>query len=114
MDELGSLPRAQTLSESGIEKVPLQYVRSNLEPSKPHNTHVPVIDFLGLGTLDLQQEFNAEISKAAKDWGFFQNINHGVSNSLISRIQEVGKAFFNLPIEENELSRNEQDGSPID
>ena len=73
MDEMGSLPRVQTLSERGIETVPLHYVRPNLEPSKPHNIHVPVIDLLGLETSHLQQEFNAEISKAAKDWGSFRS-----------------------------------------
>ncbi|XP_059072926.1 flavonol synthase 1-like [Cryptomeria japonica] len=113
MDKLGSLPKVQTLSESGIETVPLQYVRADLEASKPHDTQVPVIDLHALGDQDLQQETIAAFSNAAQNWGFFQIVNHGIPNSLISRMQAMGKAFFDLPLEEKELYKNELAGSPI-
>ncbi|XP_059071734.1 flavonol synthase/flavanone 3-hydroxylase-like [Cryptomeria japonica] len=113
MDKPGSLPRAQTLSESGIETIPLQYVRTDLEKSKPHDTKVPVIDWHALGSPHLQQETIAAISTAAQNWGFFQIVNHGIPRSIISRMQAVGKAFFDLPLEEKELYKNEQAGSPI-
>ena len=77
---MGSLPRVQTLLESGIEIVPLQYVRSHLEPTKAQNTHITIIDWHGLSIPHLQQETVATISLVAKDWGFFQIINHGIHN----------------------------------
>ncbi|GLJ44882.1 hypothetical protein SUGI_0944780 [Cryptomeria japonica] len=48
-----------------------------------------------------------EISSAAEKWGFFQIVNHGIPESLIARVQAVGKAFFELPIEEKELYKRE-------
>ncbi|XP_059071733.1 anthocyanin synthase [Cryptomeria japonica] len=113
MDKLGSLPRVQTLSESGIESVPLQYVRADLEKSKPHDTQVPVIDLHSLSSPYLQQETIAAICSAAQNWGFFQIVNHGIPLPLTSRMQAVGKAFFDLPLEEKELYKNEEAGSPI-
>lgn len=35
------------------------------------------------------------------------------SHTLTSQMKEVGKYFFNLSMEEKELYRNEQGGSPI-
>ena len=62
MDELGSLPRAQTLSQSGIEIIPLHTT---------HNTKILVIDWHDLGSRHLQQETIATISRVAQKWGFF-------------------------------------------
>ncbi|XP_057826778.2 leucoanthocyanidin dioxygenase-like [Cryptomeria japonica] len=112
-DKQDSLPRVQTLAESGVKTVPLQYVRADLEASKPHDTQVPVIDWHALGAPHLQEETIAAISTAAQNWGFFQIVNHGIPHSLISRVQAVAKAFFYLPLEEKELYKNEQAGSPI-
>ncbi|GLJ12567.1 hypothetical protein SUGI_0193610 [Cryptomeria japonica] len=113
MDSQDSLPRVQTLSESGIQTVPLHYVRTGLEASKPCNTQVPVIDLHGLDAQHLQQqETIAAISGAAQNWGFFQIVNHGIPLPLISRVQALGKAFFDLPLEEKEVCKTQQSGKP--
>ncbi|XP_059071735.1 leucoanthocyanidin dioxygenase-like [Cryptomeria japonica] len=84
-----------------------------ITPPKPQDTQVRVIDLHALGAQDLQQETIAAISNAAQNWGFFQIVNHGIPSSLISRMQAVGKAFFDLPLAEKELYKSELAGSPI-
>ena len=103
MDELSILPRAQTFSQV-IEIVPLQTTQK---------TQILVIDCHDLGSPDLQQETITTICRATQNQGFFQIINHEITHSLTSQMQEVGKYFFNLSMEEEELYRNEQIGSPI-
>uniref|UniRef100_A0A0D6QUU1 Fe2OG dioxygenase domain-containing protein n=1 Tax=Araucaria cunninghamii TaxID=56994 RepID=A0A0D6QUU1_ARACU len=105
--------RVQSLAESGIQTVPLQYVRP-LEPSHAGDSQVPVIDLQGLSIDHLKEKTISEISCAAENWGFFQIVNHGIPDSLISRVQAVGKAFFDLPLHEKELYRNNEDaGNPV-
>ena len=83
MDELGNLPRAQTLSQSGIT-VPLQAI---------HNTQILVIDWHDLGSPHLQQETIVAISRVAQNWGFFQIINHGIPHFDFSNARS-GQSFF--------------------
>ncbi|KAL6211639.1 hypothetical protein ACLB2K_016862 [Fragaria x ananassa] len=42
----------------------------------------------------------SEIGHACQKWGFFQVVNHGVPLELFERMEEVGKRFFELPLEE--------------
>ncbi|KAL3376959.1 hypothetical protein AABB24_003403 [Solanum stoloniferum] len=59
---------------------------------------------------------NFELNKlhfAAKDWGFFQLINHGVSCSVVEKMKHETKKFFDLPLEEKkkfEQSSGDTDG----
>ncbi|XP_059067692.1 flavonol synthase/flavanone 3-hydroxylase-like [Cryptomeria japonica] len=66
-----------------------------------------VLHLHGLNVQPLSKSSVDEISSAAEKWGFFQIVNHGIPESLIARVQAVGKAFFELPIEEKELYKRE-------
>ncbi|XP_076905251.1 hyoscyamine 6-dioxygenase-like [Bidens hawaiensis] len=58
---------------------------------------IPLID---LSTSHSQQV--QEILQACQEFGFFQAINHGVSEYLIDKTMKVCKEFFNMPNEEKE------------
>jgi isopenicillin N synthase-like dioxygenase len=55
---------------------------------------VPVI---GISDLDNNDRGLAELDAACRNWGFFQAIDHGIDESLITRVHEQMKAFFALP-----------------
>ncbi|XP_071731192.1 flavonol synthase/flavanone 3-hydroxylase-like [Rutidosis leptorrhynchoides] len=84
--------------------IPDDYIR--LENEQPETTtikgvvlKVPVIDLS-----DPDHQFVlASVSEASKDWGIFQVVNHGIPNELISKLQKVGKEFFELPQDEKEV-----------
>ncbi|GLJ44884.1 hypothetical protein SUGI_0944800 [Cryptomeria japonica] len=80
---MSGITSVKSLAERGIQRVPVQYVRNPGE--------------------DI---FNNINSSHAQDI-----VNHGISESLIARVQAVGKAFFELPIEEKELYKREGGGN---
>lgn len=54
---------------------------------------VPVIDLLDPNALE-------KIGHACKTWGVFQIINHGVSCSLLDKIEKASRSLFTLPMEQ--------------
>ncbi|KAF4372291.1 hypothetical protein G4B88_007035 [Cannabis sativa] len=68
----------------------------------------PVINFENLSlpmSHHNSQLYQSELTKldlACKNWGFFQLVNHGVSNSVVEKMKEEVKKLFELPIEERE------------
>eukprot|EP01018_Ginkgo_biloba_P004521 Gb_11130 [translate_table: standard] len=104
--------RVQTLAESGIQTLPLLYMRSDLDELQKTKVEydstiqIPIIDLQGLNAENPKSDLIQEIARAAQDWGFFQIINHGISDSLIAQVQAVSKSFFDLPQEEKELYAN--------
>ena len=69
---------------------------------------IPVIDVGALRTLDINdpafcshvQEPAHNIYDASVNVGFFYVANHGVSDELLQRIDNISKHFFALPVEE--------------
>ncbi|KAM2511656.1 hypothetical protein PS1_036019 [Malus domestica] len=61
----------------------------------PSCDNIPVIDLGGDQTCIIQQ-----ILKASHEYGFFQVINHGISESLLKDTMGVFKEFFELPAED--------------
>nr|GEY07342.1 protein downy mildew resistance 6 [Tanacetum cinerariifolium] len=57
---------------------------------------VPVID-IGCGDRRL---ISKQIGDACRHYGFFQVINHGVPDEIVEKMQQVGRDFFELPLEE--------------
>ncbi|KAL6271461.1 hypothetical protein ACE6H2_028372 [Prunus campanulata] len=89
-------------NRSDLQSVPESYI---LPPgTRPGNVQVsifeniPVIDFHQLGTDKAQ--LIKQITEAAKEFGFFQLINHGVPDNLLHNVMNVGKEFFELPSED--------------
>ncbi|PIN11382.1 Iron/ascorbate family oxidoreductase [Handroanthus impetiginosus] len=86
------------------DTIPSDYIRSENEQPAATTAHgvvleVPVID---LGGASNDEEIVRLISEASRDWGIFQVVNHGISGEVISKLQKVGREFFDLPKEEKE------------
>ncbi|CAN1767802.1 2-oxoglutarate-dependent dioxygenase 11 [Linum perenne] len=100
-----AFPNVQQLaSECKDDHVPIKYIRPELELDQVSidGTHqVPVIDMikLAVGGGDADQEL-AKLHSACKDWGFFQVINHGVTEEVVQRMKMDVEEFFNQPLQE--------------
>lgn len=99
--------RVQALAYGGLNELPVQFIRpahERPENSKPiEGVKVPVIS---LSQPDYRLLVK-EIYEACNQWGFFLITDHGISPSLIQRLQEVGQEFFKLPQEEKEQYAND-------
>ncbi|KAK1365511.1 putative 2-oxoglutarate-dependent dioxygenase [Heracleum sosnowskyi] len=108
--------RVQSLSDSGIRVIPERYVKRQImkpsfkftTPAPPREINIPVINLENLLSQDLmvRQTTLDLISASCREWGFFQIVNHGVSNLLMDRVGEVWREFFHLPVEEKQAYAN--------
>ncbi|KAI0526866.1 hypothetical protein KFK09_002459 [Dendrobium nobile] len=107
MDCLADWPepivRVQSLSDSGATIVPSRYIKPPADrpcfESLPCEVNIPVVD---LGDPDAA----STVSKACRDWGFFQAVNHGVCRELMNSAREVWREFFHLPMETKQAYSN--------
>lgn len=63
---------------------------------------IPIVDFSILSSSEPCAEQEVELQKLASalcSWGCFQAIGHGLSASFLDRIRQVGKEFFEQPME---------------
>ncbi|KAJ1386597.1 Oxoglutarate/iron-dependent dioxygenase [Sesbania bispinosa] len=83
--------------------IPVDFIRPETEQPAITTFHgnVPDIPTIDLSDPD-QHNLVKLIAEASQEWGMFQVINHGIPNDLISKLQSVGKEFFQLPQEEKE------------
>ncbi|KAJ0028053.1 hypothetical protein Pint_34857 [Pistacia integerrima] len=108
--------RVQSLSESGLTSIPERYIKPTLHrPSvntefHPH-VNIPVIDLQNIFSNDqtLRDDTLSRISRACREWGFFQIVNHGVSHELMKNMREVWREFFKLPLETKQEYANSPD-----
>ncbi|XP_030502221.2 flavonol synthase/flavanone 3-hydroxylase [Cannabis sativa] len=63
---------------------------------------IPEIPTVDLSEPD-QEKRVGSIVQAAKEWGFFQVVNHKMPVELIRKLKNVGEEFFELPQEEKEV-----------
>ncbi|CAN1256862.1 S-norcoclaurine synthase 1, partial [Linum perenne] len=87
------------------DHVPIRYIRPELELDQvfTDGSHqIPVIDMSKLAAVagDDADEESANLHSACKDWGFFQVINHGVTEEVIQRMKLDLQEFFNQPLQE--------------
>ncbi|KAG9156707.1 hypothetical protein Leryth_021970, partial [Lithospermum erythrorhizon] len=99
--------RVQSLSDSGLDQIPDRYVkppgdRPFVEKTSTNDhTNVDInIPLIDLGCI-IQGGSNTvkSISKACRDWGFFQVVNHGVRQELMDQHREIWREFFHQPME---------------
>ena len=81
-------------------------------------------------TIDLRDKKTvSQIADACSEWGFFQIVNHGISDDLIAAMWEQTRVFFALPAEtkeavmrtrhnpwgyyNNELTKNQRDKKEV-
>ncbi|CAI0452027.1 unnamed protein product [Linum tenue] len=89
----------QELAKNPIAAIPPRYLRPDQEPTNATSPlSIPVIDLQKL--LSTSHHELDSLHAACRDWGFFQLMNHGVSESLIDKVKAEVEGFFNLPIEE--------------
>ncbi|CAA0827880.1 Flavonol synthase/flavanone 3-hydroxylase [Striga hermonthica] len=89
------------------DTIPAQFIRSAAEQPAATTVRgvvlqIPVIDVGGGGGGD-ESEIVGLIKAVSEDWGMFQVVNHGIPDDVISRLQNAGREFFELPVEEKEL-----------
>ncbi|KAK7282746.1 hypothetical protein RIF29_11768 [Crotalaria pallida] len=99
------MERIQTLAINNVMELPPQFIRP--ENERPENTKA--VERVTFPIISLSQQHNnlvKEITKAASEWGFFLITDHGISPTLIQRLQEVGEEFFALPQKEKEAYAN--------
>ena len=69
-------------------------------------TQVPVIDVAALaGDERARRAVAREIGRACEDIGFFTVVGHGVDETLVRRMYDVSRAFFDLPLAEKQRVR---------
>lgn len=93
----------QTVASQSKDAIPAMFVRSETEQPGITTVHgvkleVPIIDFSNPD----EGKVLREILEASRDWGMFQIVNHEIPSQVISKLQAVGKEFFELPQEEKE------------
>ncbi|KAI3804335.1 hypothetical protein L1987_25797 [Smallanthus sonchifolius] len=102
----GSIPVAnvQALASKDLKDIPIRYIRPEIESEEilaDESLQIPVIDISKLTVIG-QPGYDDELAKlhvACRDWGFFQLINHGISETIDAMKKDTGE-FFKLPLEE--------------
>ncbi|XP_060176767.1 jasmonate-induced oxygenase 3-like [Lycium barbarum] len=106
--------RVQSLSESGIRKIPDRFVKPlsdrpyNFTDTRTSSVNVPLIDLENLNSSNefVRKETLDLVSHACREWGFFQVANHGVSHELMEKTRAIWREFFQLPFEEKQKFAN--------
>ncbi|KAH1120628.1 hypothetical protein J1N35_003788 [Gossypium stocksii] len=101
--------------DSGISKVPQQYIQPPTERINKKNASVCKIPPIDLSKLDGPEydEVANQIVRAAETLGFFQVINHGVPVELLESLKQTAHNFFALPPERKVVYRKQVSPSPL-
>ncbi|KAL6642460.1 hypothetical protein ACP70R_020641 [Stipagrostis hirtigluma subsp. patula] len=96
----------QALAACGADKLTAdeleRYIRPDIDQDAvldEHHGEVPMVD---LGRLLNPESFEDEAAKlrfACEEWGFFQLVNHGITEKIIANIKRDTQEFFQLPLE---------------
>jgi flavonol synthase len=98
--------RVQALACGGLKELPEQFIRPAHE--RPENSKA--MEGVNVPVISLSQPHDVlvkQVALACQEWGFFLVTDHGISPSLIQRLQDVGQEFFRLPQEEKEAYAND-------
>lgn len=104
------------LSESGITLIPRFFIHppgtlADLK-SSTHRT-IPVIDLSGLDSIARRQELIKQVGEAARTWGFFQVVNHGVPVQVLDETLNAIKGFHQQPHEAKAKYYRRQEGRGV-
>lgn len=109
--------RVQALASlsSSNNTIPAEFIRPEKEQPAITTYHGPIPE---IPTIDLNdpddEKVVISIAKASREWGIFQVVNHGIPDEIISKLQQVGKQFFELPQEEKEAYARPPDSGGIE
>lgn len=106
------LKGVKLLYDNGIINVPRKYIlpvsdrpvsdATSRKPDRSFSTELlklPIIDLAELQGPNRSQVIKS-LDNACKSFGFFQVVNHGVSDIVIHSLMDVGRRFFELPYED--------------
>ncbi|PKA60065.1 S-norcoclaurine synthase 1 [Apostasia shenzhenica] len=104
----GSMPveSVQALTARLDKEIPERYIRPEMEEevvsyiNGDGDDEIPVIDFNKLVNPEFSSKEACKLHLACADWGFFQLINHGISEDTIEKMKVDITEFFKLPLEE--------------
>ncbi|KAK6126365.1 hypothetical protein DH2020_039890 [Rehmannia glutinosa] len=89
------------LSDSGIKTIPQMFIQPPEKisgvASAADCVGIPVIDLSDVHLLDKRAAIVEKIRDAARNWGFFQVVNHSVPLSVLDEIIGAIKAFHEQP-----------------
>ncbi|EYU27222.1 hypothetical protein MIMGU_mgv1a0266251mg, partial [Erythranthe guttata] len=114
------------LIDSGIRNIPRIFIRPSDEIAADqkysNNTqlHIPVIDLSGIGEDDKHKKIVGQVKRASKDWGFFQLVNHGISENVLEGMMDGIKRFHEedadvkLGFHSRDLMKNVKYSSNVD
>ncbi|XP_065872914.1 flavanone 3-dioxygenase 3 [Euphorbia lathyris] len=105
-----------TAQERSLSYVPDCYkIPSSGRPSLVHEiANVPGIDLGGLRKGAVQRaKVVRDIANVCRHIGFFQIMNHGISESVMEGALEVASEFFELPMEEKKKVMSKDVHSPV-
>lgn len=122
--------RVEVLAQSGNKSIPTEYVRpveerqelgDALEEVKKQAAdgvplpQIPVVDIKGFDSDNHETKMACveSVKKAAEEWGVMHIANHGIPEDLLEKVREVGKKFFDLPMEQKEQYANDQASGKI-
>nr|POE48439.1 codeine o-demethylase [Quercus suber] len=81
--------------------IPERYVRVGQDPPILETPiPIPTIDMKQLVSLETKDLEKKKLHECCKEWGLFQLVNHGVSSSLLEKLNDEIEGFFKLPLEE--------------
>ncbi|KAG2689170.1 hypothetical protein I3760_09G128100 [Carya illinoinensis] len=84
-------------------KVPERFIRVTQDPAPVLGTSIPAIPTVDMKKLVSEDTKDFEVEKLHSiciEWGLFQLVNHGVSSSLVEKLNDEIEGFFKLPVEE--------------
>ncbi|KAK7814667.1 protein srg1 [Quercus suber] len=81
--------------------VPERYVRVGQDPPILETPiPIPTINMKQLVSLETKDLEKRKLHECCKEWGLFQLVNHGVSSSLLEKLNDEIEGFFKLPLAE--------------
>lgn len=110
----------RNMFDNGIDRVPKKYVlpaseRPNVathDPEAVGGLELPVIDFSQLLGPNRSQVIDS-LAYACENYGFFQIVNHGVSEEVIESMESASRRFFEMPLSERERYMTADMNSPV-
>ncbi|KAF8690598.1 hypothetical protein HU200_040966 [Digitaria exilis] len=79
-----------------------RYIRMDVQDGEvlvERSGEVPVIDLGRLLDLQFAEQEADRLRFACEDWGFFQLVNHGIPEEIITNVRSAIHKFFQLPLE---------------
>ncbi|TKW20068.1 hypothetical protein SEVIR_4G061100v4 [Setaria viridis] len=97
--ETTAAARVQALAETGVSRLPSQYIQPPEHRPAPPSSPAPATPFVPVVDLSSPTAVDA-VRAACADWGAFHVVGHGVPGKLLDAVRGAGLAFFRAPMED--------------